>query len=256
LYSEQMSPNFDVWDDRPAVILIHGSFAADPAETWAQQRPLATGHKLLILHRRGYGDATPRVLPGFAGDVEDGIALLGNGAHLVGFSYGGVIALLIAAKWPQLVRSLTLIEPPAFGAAMDHPEVQALVQRLSVLYPSERYSPEQYRVTFLRALGGDPRETPVFTPKERQASIAAMNEAPPWEAPLDLATVATAPFPKLIVSGDWHPALDATADVLERVLGAERAVISGARHAVQQMGEPFNERLVSLWERAERGCGR
>ena len=35
---------------------------------------------------------------------------------VVGHSYGGVIALLAAARRPELVRSLTVIEPPAFGS--------------------------------------------------------------------------------------------------------------------------------------------
>jgi pimeloyl-ACP methyl ester carboxylesterase len=241
------APTIDIWDDRPAAVLIHGSFAADPAETWAQQRPLGAGHRLLILHRRGYGRAAPRTSSSFDGDVNDGVELLGAGAHLVGFSYGGVIALLIAAMQPRLVRSLTLIEPPAFGVALNHPDVQAQVERLSVLYPSSRYTPEQYRTTFLRALGGNPQDSPVFTASERQAAIAAMNEAPPWEAPLDLGAIAAARIPTLIVTGDWNPALDAVADSLRCSLNAEHAVIPGARHAVQMTGEPFNRRLLAFW---------
>ena len=38
---------------------------------------------------------------------------LPDGVHLVGHSYGGVIALLAAAAVPERVRSLTVIEPPA-----------------------------------------------------------------------------------------------------------------------------------------------
>ena len=43
--------------------------------------------------------------------------LLEDGAHLVGHSYGGVISLLIAARYPKRVRSLTVSEPPAFSIA-------------------------------------------------------------------------------------------------------------------------------------------
>jgi hypothetical protein len=34
--------------------------------------------------------------------------------------------------------------------------------------------------------------------------------------------------------------------VLEKGLGAERAVIPGARHSVQRTGEPFNEKLEAF----------
>jgi citrate synthase len=40
-------------------------------------------------------------------------------------------------------------------------------------------------------------------------------------------------------------------DVLEQRLGAERAVLPGAGHAVQLLGEPFNDVLADFVERAE-----
>jgi hypothetical protein len=62
--------------------------------------------------------------------------------------------------------------------------------------------------------------------------------------------LAAAPFPKLVFSGGHHPAFEAVCDVLERRLGAERAVITGAGHSVQRTGRPFNERLDEFLGRA------
>ena len=62
--------------------------------------------------------------------------------------------------------------------------------------------------------------------------------------------MAAASFPKLVVSGAHDPAFDAVCDVLERRLGAERAVIPGADHSVQRTEAPFNERLEAFLERA------
>jgi len=45
-------------------------------------------------------------------DARDVVDLLAAGAHLVGHSYGAVVAMLAAATRPDLVRSLALIEPP------------------------------------------------------------------------------------------------------------------------------------------------
>src|ERR687887_198110 len=56
--------------------------------------------------------------------------LLEDGAHLVAHSYGGVVSLYAAALRPEAVRSLTVIEPPAFGIARGHPAVDRLRQGL------------------------------------------------------------------------------------------------------------------------------
>jgi citrate synthase len=40
--------------------------------------------------------------------------------------------------------------------------------------------------------------------------------------------------------------------VLERRLDADRAVLPGAGHSVQRLGEPFNDVLANFVERAER----
>ena len=58
------------------------------------------------------------------------------------------------------------------------------------------------------------------------------------------------PFPKLVVSGAHHAAFDAICDALERDLGAERAVLPGAGHAVQR-APGFNDVLADFLERAE-----
>lgn len=54
--------------------------------------------------------------------------------HLVGHSYGGLVALHIARKRPRLVRSLTLIEPAAFPllASGDRCDLEALDDVVSV----------------------------------------------------------------------------------------------------------------------------
>jgi pimeloyl-ACP methyl ester carboxylesterase len=53
------------------------------------------------------------------------IAALREPVHLVGHSYGGAVALHIARTRPQLVRSLTLIEPSAFHLLRDGDAIDA-----------------------------------------------------------------------------------------------------------------------------------
>jgi hypothetical protein len=62
---------------------------------------------------------------------------------------------------------------------------------------------------------------------------------------------ATPPFPKLVVSAAHHEGFDAICDVLERRLGAERAVLPGAGHTAQRV-PGFNELLEGFLRRASR----
>ena len=80
------------------VVLVRGSLATG-ADEWQAQRPLAdTGFRLLVLDRRGYG-RSPMV------QGEDSYVMrttspssMGDGAHLVGHSYGGLGVLVVAAR--------------------------------------------------------------------------------------------------------------------------------------------------------------
>lgn len=239
------------WGERgEPVVLVHGSNSADPEAIWADQKPLANRYRLLVLHRRGYGRSAPVFKPDFEMDVRDIIALLGDGAHLVGFSYGGVLALLVAARRPKIVRSLTLVEPPAFAVARGDTAVEALIGRMRYLWAPDRdLTPEQFIAGFTAALGEPPQEPVVLSPESRQSVTQTMNEPPPWDAKIPLDLIAAAPFPRLVASGEWQPSIEAVANVLTEHLGAQRLYVPGAGHAVHRgAAEEFNARLVALIE--------
>jgi pimeloyl-ACP methyl ester carboxylesterase len=111
-----------VWGEGPRAVLVHGG-GAGGAYAFARQQPLAADYRLLLPDRPGTG-ASPADGPEDAGRDGQLIAdLLGSGAHLVGHSYGAVAAMVAAARRPEAVRSLTLIEPPVFQLAFDDPVV-------------------------------------------------------------------------------------------------------------------------------------
>lgn len=240
-----------VWGTGEAVVLVHGSNTANPESTWLQQRDFAERYQLLIPDRRGYGASPPIERKGFEDNVQDILALLGTGAHLVGSSYGGIIALLAAAHRPEVVQSLTVIEPPAFRIARGHPVVEEVIERIRPLYAVvPQITPEAFIHGFVHALSGQLPKPIELSPEYRKAIIATMTEPPPWEARIPVDKLAATRFPKLIVSGGWHPAFETVADILTQRVGAERAVIRGAGHEVQSIGKPFNDRLEALWKLA------
>ena len=231
------------------IVLVHGSVVGGRA-TWAAQRPLAERFELVVVDRPGFPPNPPADRVDFERDAELVADLLEPGDHLVGHSYGGVISLLAAAARPDALGSLTVIEPPATSVAAGDPAVDAFAAAGRTLYESGSTSdPETFLRSFLAAVGSrfDP-PTPL-APDLAQGAQALTVERGPWEAEIPLAALTAATFPKLVVSGAHHPALDAICDVLERELPAERAVLPGYGHVVQLHPE-FNAALAAFVERA------
>jgi len=234
---------------RPRLLLVHGS-VVNAELTWGAQKPLADRFELVLPNRRGFppGPDVDRV------DFEDEAVWLEQflepETHLVGHSYGGVISLLAAAAHPELIRSLTVIEPPAFGIAQGVPAVDEFIERIRVHWHEGPRDPATFLNNFLSHVGSSiPPGN--FTPELLQGARTLMVERLPSEAVIPLDALRAAPFPKLVVSGDHHPAFEAVCDVLEERLGAERAVLPGAGHSVQRLGEPFNDVLAEFIQRAE-----
>jgi pimeloyl-ACP methyl ester carboxylesterase len=61
----------------------------------------------------------------------------GSAAHLVGHSYGGLLALQIALRRPDLVRSLALYDPVAFGILDDGDVADAEARKVLDLVPDQ-----------------------------------------------------------------------------------------------------------------------
>jgi pimeloyl-ACP methyl ester carboxylesterase len=99
-----------------SVLLIHGSHIAGSFIPLIAEMALAPRFQFIRLHRRGFAGSAP-VSGAFtieqqAADCRALLESLGvKRAHVVGHSYGGVIALQLAAESPALVRSLVLLEP-------------------------------------------------------------------------------------------------------------------------------------------------
>jgi pimeloyl-ACP methyl ester carboxylesterase len=228
---------------RPRLLLVHGS-VVNAELTWSAQKPLADRFDLVLPNRRGFppGPDVERV------DFEDEAVWLEQflepETHLVGHSYGGVIALLAAAAHPEL-GSLTVVEPPALGVARGIPAVDEFVERSEAHWRRGPRDPAAFLRGFFELVG-----TPVppgeFTPDLLQGARTLMVERLPSEAVIPFDELAAAPFPKLVVSGGHSAAFDAVCDVLESRLGAERAVLPGAGHSVQRLGAPFNDLLADF----------
>lgn len=103
------------------VLLVHGG-SADYRAWERQMDSFAADHRTIALSCRGYWPNAalkpddPITLDTHVDDIAGFIRALDTGpVHLVGHSSpGGFGGLLLAARSPELLRSLVLLEPPAF----------------------------------------------------------------------------------------------------------------------------------------------
>jgi pimeloyl-ACP methyl ester carboxylesterase len=234
-------------DSQTRLLLVHGS-VVNAELTWSAQKPLSERFEIVAPNRRGFPPGPEVEYVDFEDEAVWLEPFLESGAHVVGHSYGGVIALLAAARRPELVRSLTVIEPPAFGVARGVPAVDELIARIEDHWTNGPRDPAEFLRGFFGLVG---TSTPPgnFTPELLQGARTLMVERSPAEAVIPFDGLASAPLPKLVVSGGHSPAFEAVCDVLGERLGAQRAVLSGMGHSVQRLAEPFNALLADFVER-------
>lgn len=231
------------------VLLIHGSLATG-AEEWSAQQPLADeGFRLVVPDRRGYGDSPTTDGEDFVQDAHDIAGLLDGGSHIVAHSYGGLGAMIAAAHHPASVRSLTVLEPPAFTLTADA-DAEALVAGLRAIWDLD-VSDREWLLRFLEAVGTDPGELPPEIRDHLEPMVPLVRRSrPPWDRDLPLAALASAPFPKLVVSGGHSDGFEAVCDQLADRIDGARASIQGAGHEIQFTGAPLNDMLADLWRSA------
>lgn len=240
----------------PRVVLVHGSLM-DGRTGFAAQRPLASRFRLVMPDRRGFGMSPDPARPGedWALDADDLVEVLGEGAHLVGHSYGAVSALLVAGRIPHHVRSLCVIEPPMFGLAPLHVGAHRTRAAMDAALADARarsIDEHAFLERFLGAIGEVGAIPSPLPPRLARHTHALLHARPPWDATADLAAIAAARFPVLLISGAHDPGFDAVLDaVAAHVPRAQIARVPGG-HNAQRAADVLNPLLAALWMSGER----
>ncbi|HEX8121831.1 MAG TPA: alpha/beta fold hydrolase [Solirubrobacteraceae bacterium] len=226
----------------PEVLLVHGG--ASPETTWGALRPLAARWTLARVYRRGYPPSppAPEGHHDFDVDAADLAPLLDARPHVVAHSYGVLGTLIAAARTPERVRSLTLIEPPLYFVAAGDPDV-ARLERLGdeVLTHGLDADPAMLR-EFLRLAGASGVDDGPLPDEVARGVRRAHGGRLPSEARPALEAIREAGIPALVASGGHAPALERICDGLATALDAERLVAPGAGHFVAA-APGFAERL-------------
>ena len=128
--------------ERPVALVIHGGPGSDHSGFKPAMSPLSGHMQLVYFDHRGQGRSArgDPALYTLDENVEDMEALrrhLGLGPVVsIGTSYGGMVAMAHAARYPEAVSHLVLIVTAAHGGFI--PRAQAIL--------AERGTPEQQRV--------------------------------------------------------------------------------------------------------------
>lgn len=136
-----------------ALVLVHGS--GTDSTTWDEVAPvLAKTHQVVTYDRRGYGESASAPVRDYQVHIQDLTELLESvgPAHLVGWSSGGNVALGAASANPQLVRTLTVVEPPFHG--LRYPSMGLLTTIAAAKVHQVTRRPESGAAAFMRWVSG------------------------------------------------------------------------------------------------------
>jgi pimeloyl-ACP methyl ester carboxylesterase len=259
----------------PKVLLIHGGvqggLGGGPA-TFCNQRVLAeSGWRVCVVDRPGFGQSPSRGPDDMEADAEWVTKRLDDGAHLIGHSFGGAVALLAAARRPAAVRSLTVIEPAliplviAGKALKTDADAREDLLRMIQSWLSAR-TPAEYARVLMRSLGvtrsgggeggleigaideqSDGEFGCAFL-RARFASSGALRKA--------ARIVAAAKIPVLVVTGGWSPTFEAVGRIAAELTGGRRVVVASPDHFVQMVAaDEFNRTVDEFMRSVERTSG-
>ena len=242
----------------PRVIMVHGggqgSSVGGEKNFQNQFRLADEGWQLIIPDRPGHGRSP---VQGWPDDAEkDGAwvaELIEDGAHLVGHSFGGAVALDAAARRPGQVKSLTLIEPAMHQLAVDDPQVRKFLLGLLWIRLSS-FSASTLAERSFRHIGIPPEISGRADLAERTRLGQAMKRLRlPGKANLErqLATIKEAGIPLLVVTGGWSKAFDMSSARAADLGGGRHVIVPSPHHFPQIVSDEFTTLLDSFLTSAE-----
>jgi pimeloyl-ACP methyl ester carboxylesterase len=184
------------------------------------------------------------------GAAIDGLAV--QRADVIGMSHGGVTALLFALDNPRRVRTLTLIEPPAFWVLPNHGHddpgaraMQAFIGSLRNATITEAHV-EQFRCLLGDCAGGrSPRQAPQWPQWVKyRNSLRALHTIRDYDG--DPAELRALPVPTLVIHGastvPFHRSIN---DALLRALPNSRSFeLAGGHNSPASSPDYF----VAAWQ--------
>jgi pimeloyl-ACP methyl ester carboxylesterase len=228
----------------PTMVLVPGS-----CSTGAAWRPviaaLENRFRCVTTSLPGYGGTAERRTPGDpslsheAEALESVIRKAGGRVHLLGHSFGGLVALAVALRGQAKLASLTVIEAPAVmllagGREIQH--IRAFGEMTAGYFAASRDGNADAIEAMIDFFGGAGTFAS-WPPRVRAYAVATtpvniLDWETAFDYPLPAEALAQVEVPTLVVrGGESHPAMQRVNEILsERVIQATLATIEGASH--------------------------
>ncbi|MCW3766975.1 alpha/beta fold hydrolase [Paenarthrobacter ureafaciens] len=224
------------------VVFVHG-LGSFGAAAWPKQHGLALRYDCLFLRRHGFDPVAEPLESDISADVAilvDALADSGGG-HVVAHEQGAISAMLAAVERPDLVFSLSLVEPACLSLTAELPATashRALMQPLfdvrSQLGDAD-YEREYFRRAYAAEAGG------LQTPEARRSARRLRLQAPPWEVPLHIVPG----VPTLVLTGGWEPLYEEIAGYLRDTGALHRVAAGGHRPQDSADGDRFIRSFIA-----------
>ena len=224
------------------ILLLHATLSTAVQLARLARRLAAAGATVVSIDRRGSGEsrqADPRPVA-VAVHVADALAVLDaegldglEAPFVVGHSYGGVVALELAARAPRRVRGVVAYEPPYASLADDATRLAMRRLGAATVRAHRVGGAPAAAETFLRAVAGDGAFEAL--PERSRAFVLAEGDGALVDAALrglDPAGLARIAVPVVVATGGaserlYRPIADA---LVARIPGARRVVLPGLPH--------------------------
>lgn len=162
----------------PPFVLLHGAFGRK-RDYRNQVAYFGTDHRVIAIDLRGHGDS-PKPEEGytiaqFADDVAAVCSSAGvRGANVVGHSMGGVIAVELGSRYPDLVRAIATLDSPSiipgwheahaglYDEAMKGPDYREVLRGFLAVASSATDDPERSQES-AASIDGMPRHSIIGT---------------------------------------------------------------------------------------------
>jgi pimeloyl-ACP methyl ester carboxylesterase len=235
-------------------VFVHG-FALDHTLWLAQLSALAPKRRCVAMDLRGFGRSGMGIdLERFAlhhvDDVIDVATSLGDGkpVDIVGLSLGGFVARTVAARRPDLTRSLTLMgvmgrEEYTFPARRSSDLLRLSKDQLARQYATGMLSPDPTveQMAHTVAMASEVNWSILYAPSAPRAETESEVLLP-------------GQYPVLFMTGadDRITPPEAVARLAAQYSGATVKIVPGAGHLVPvEQPEAVNAALSELWDRSE-----
>jgi proline iminopeptidase len=249
-------PEGSAMRERPVAMVIHGGPGGDHSGFKPSFTPLTAGMQLIYFDHRGQGrsaaaDPATYTLDENVEDMEGLRRYLGLGPIVsIGTSYGGMVAIAHAARYPEAVSHLVLIVTAAHGGFI--PRAQAIVRERGTaeqqavckkLWAGGFKSAEEmrhyyavmgpmYARSYDAATGAAGRERAIYSPEPLNRAFGPTGVLRTFDLRGDLTHITA---PTLILAGrhDWICPVEFSEEIQRLIPGSQLRIFENSSHSIR-----------------------